>query len=77
MYASIPALVFAAVAAASEAQSASLIPRTALSSMKMWESDKLCHNYQKVVCCNKDWECGEVKFYSKCLLRLLMVGRGI
>ena len=66
MYAMIPAVIFAAVAAARpEAREASVIPRTALSAMKVKEAEQVCDPYQKLVCCNKDKECGEVKLGSK------------
>jgi hypothetical protein len=69
MYAMIPAVIFAAVAAAlPEAREASVIPRTPLSAMRVKEAEQVCDPYQKLVCCNKDKECGEVKLGSKYLL---------
>jgi hypothetical protein len=69
MYAMISAVIFASLAAAfPEAREASIVPRTALSAMKIKEAGQVCDPYQKLVCCNKDKECGEVKLGSKSLL---------
>jgi hypothetical protein len=61
MLAYLPALLFVTVAAARASPNANtIIPRSALSSLKIKEAGQICEPSQRLVCCDKDEKCGEV-----------------
>jgi hypothetical protein len=72
MLAYIPALLFAALAAASAGSHESIfVRRAALSAMKVEEAGQTCEPSQTLVCCDQSEKCSEVDISRKCFMTYL------